>query len=91
MRFIPLEAVDWLLVKVQLYIAAQQRLRLNHFVLRGGTNAMDFSKTVRNDNILIFTKNTIAHIWSLHHIADSLVSHAVISYSDLGHFFPEGI
>lgn len=54
MWLIPLEAVDWLLVKVQLYIVAQQRLRLNHSVLRGGTNATDFSKTVSNDNILIF-------------------------------------
>lgn len=54
MWFIPLEAVDWLTVKVQLYIVAQQRHRLNHSVLRGGANAMDFSKTVRNDNILIF-------------------------------------
>lgn len=54
MWFVPPEAVDWLLVKVQLYIVAQQRLRLNQSVLRGGTNAMDFSKTVSNDNILTF-------------------------------------
>lgn len=39
---IPVETTDWLVMKVQLYVVAQLLQLLNHSVLHGGINVMDF-------------------------------------------------